>query len=218
MEPVTTNNEIQNEAAQILQDEAFQRYIPKDEPFDLMKWLMEHIDFDLPFSNQLGSWDWKLLGFLLKWFFILAAVAIVGYLLYLAVKKLLFAPEDDVQTCAVSQKQREEAREDYAKRAAEAFKHQDYRLAVHSLFLATVMMVIEDAFFKGTDSLTNREIASVTDFSRFPQAGRLNEVFYEMVYFDEPRWFGRQQTSLDDYQAFWDRYQEFLKRLGANYA
>jgi len=84
---------------------------------------------------------------------------------------------------------------------------------MHYLFLASVSQVIQDARFHGSEYMTNREIAAASDFSRFDDARQMSGIFHDMVYFDEPRWFGSVLMTEQDYHRFRELYQQFAGAL-----
>lgn len=204
-----TNDQIRQEASQILMGEDFQRYSDKAAQWDFWRWLREHLNWQFPFESQSSLAVWKLLGVLLKFVLIALILWFVGYLLYTLWKKLFSPSQETEQRLSVTSAERREARESYVRLAHEALSAQDYRLAIHYLFLATVSLVIRDTNFHQAEYMTNREIARLTDFSRFSRAGQLKAVFEMMVHFDEPRWFGTQPASQSDYEQFEQYYRAF---------
>ena len=48
------------------------------------------------------------------------------------------------------------------------------------------------------------------DNTGFPNAQQMSGLFQEMVYFDEPRWFGNASSSDQDYQRFQQFYAQFI--------
>jgi hypothetical protein len=211
-----SNEEIQQQASQVLQGEDFSQYAPKTQSWDFWRWLTDHLNFRFPFETNASLGAWKMFAMATKWLLILLLVIAVGYLLYYLFQKWFISQDEDKKEWAVSEAERVEARESYAKMAQMAYHQKDFRLAIHYLFLATVSMVIRETHFREAEFLTNREIARSTDFSRLPQPKRLGAVFEKMVYFDEPRWFGRLTATQSDYDRFLAYYQQFgqSERIG----
>lgn len=216
-----SNADIQQEASNILKDEDFRQYLDREQPFsltqwieDFVRWLAKLFDWKLPIENVGNPQLWSLVAWLLKILLILAVAGAIGYGIYRLVKRLQKKAMAEESLGLVTQRQRLEAQEYYLGLAAQALAQQDFRLAIHNLLLATVSMVIRDSKFHITEFMTNREIAMSTDFSRFRNAGQLGEMFQEMVYFDEPRWFGTLDIRAGDYQHFKDMFTRFQQQVG----
>jgi hypothetical protein len=207
------NEAIRSEAGRILTDPDFQQYYHKEQPFDFWRWLNDMLDFKMPFEPHYSSQSWAMFGMAFKGIVIFLALAALVAVIYWIVSKLARRPPPEVETYGITQEQRQEAKDKYARLAADALKEHDYRLAIHYLFLAAVSQVIKESSFHAADFMTNREIAESTDFSAFEQSGQVNRLFHEMVYFDEPRWFGRASVPEHDYQNFQQLYSRFSSYL-----
>jgi hypothetical protein len=203
------NSEIKKQAANILSEPDFKQHLNPEPVFNLGDWLKQFFDFPTtPRGHIADPIPWQLLGTGLK--AILLLVALFGVVLLLRwVWFKWIHREIKMELPGITQQQRKEAQEMYAHQAADALKRQDYRLAVHYLFLAAVSQVIRDSLFQGAEFMTNREIANATDFSRFKEPGRLNRLFIDMVYFDEPLWFGQDAVTEQKYHDFLRFYEQF---------
>lgn len=211
------NSAIKKEASKILSEPDFQSYGEQAPLFDLWNWLRKFFELPKPHGRLYDPIPWQLLAVGLKVILVIAALGI----LFLSVRwlyyRLLSRAKSTNDSYTVTQAQRQEAQEQYASQAAEALQHQDYRKAVHCLFLAAVSQVIRDSLFQGAEFMTNREIANATDFSRFSDAVRLNHLFNNMVYFDEPLWFGKDPVNEQHYHNFYQWYEQFtglIQRTG----
>ncbi len=207
-----SNTQIRQQATQVLQQDAFQQYVDKTKHFDLLKWLLKHFHWKLPFEFGPPGSVWMVIAYLFKTVLILLGLFLVGWLGYLLYQKLFRRPPAEAEL-SISEGERIAAQESYTQLAGEALKHKDYRQAIHFLFLATVSRVIQDEHFHGAQYLTNREIAQSTDFSRFSQHQPLSQLFQTMVYFDEPRWFGREESGQSDYDEFNRYYETFQNQV-----
>ncbi len=217
-----TNDQLRNEAHQILQGEDFQQYAPKADMAawlkDLLQWFQEHFHFQ--FSPN-DAWTQHLVEMTIMGFAvvgILLLVFLLGTLLHHLYKTLLPAGSEDTSGWVVSQAERHVAHASYSALAQTAFEQQDYRLAMHYLFLATVSLVVQEEYFQASEFLTNREVAQVSDFSYFPQARKIHDLFQQMVQFDEPRWFGHINASAEDYQHFLSWHQQFHQQVNLHVA
>lgn len=210
------NSAIQAEAHKILLEPDFQQAANQEPVFDFWKWLREFLNFKSPFELHGDPIPWQLLGIGLKAILVLLVAFAALYTIRWLIQK--FARAEKRGTLhTVTQQQREAAQVMYTRQAQAALKAKDYRLAIHYLFLAAVSQVIEDARFHASEYMTNREIAGATDFSAFADAGQLSRLFQEMVFFDEPLWFGQGIVSEQDYQRFHQFYGQFaasLQRIG----
>ncbi len=202
------NSAIQQEARRILADPDFQHGKSQLPGFDVWKWLRDFLNFKSPFDGHDVSIPWQLLGLGLKAILLgLVVVALVQVARWLIQK---FARrESGDSTYFITPQQRQAAQDMYARQAQDALDAGDFRLAIHCLFLAAVSQVIQDSLFHGSEYMTNREIASASDFSRFTDAGRLSRLFHDMVFFDEPLWFGQGMVSEKDYLTFRQFYSQF---------
>ncbi len=214
---MNSNDEIRRQAREILQGEEFQQYIPHEQQFNLMEWLMKHFKWKLPFEDQTSKWTWEIMAWGLKIVLVLLVVLILGLLIRYLYRRLS-APDEAELTMGITEGERRQAQASYQQLASEALKAQDYRLAIHYLFLACVTQVIQDDAFHATDVMTNREIAAATDFSRFSQADRLKQLFHQMVFFDEPRWFGAMSAGESEYHSFETFYRDFTAEVKPRHA
>jgi hypothetical protein len=211
-----SNEEIRQEAALVLQGEDFQQYVARGESFDFWKWLMDKLNWQFPFETAdatLSSINWTLVGYMVKVFWVLLVVTVVMYALYLLYMRFFGSQRQEVEEIRITDDQRQEAQQSYARLATEALQRQDYREAMHYLFLASMSLVVRDSFFHNAEYMTNREIATNSDFSRFSQPQHLRGLFNDMVYFDEPRWFGNAPASQEDYEQFASYYSVFKKQV-----
>lgn len=216
-----SNSQLRDQASQVLEDPDFQQYLNEGEHFDpwgwlkdFMRWLKSLFDWELPVEHGDHSDIWTAFGWAMKGLIWLVIAGIVLYVGYRLVRHFFFKPKEETfEIAGVSQQQRVEAQELYLKLAGDALAEKDYRRAIHYLFLATVSLVIRDAKFHASEFMTNREIAGSTDFSKFANGQQLGGLFNDMVYYDEPRWFGKFSISEADYQHFQQMYSQFHQQL-----
>jgi hypothetical protein len=207
------NEAIRNEAGRILEDPDFQQYYAQEEMFDFWRWLRDILNARLPFEGQDHWGIWPVVGYVFKGVLLLVALVGIGYILYWIGLKIARRPVQEITTYGITSEQRQEAKDKFVKLASEALHQQDYRLAIHYLFLAAVSQVIKESSFHGTEFMTNREIAEASDFSDFGEPGQANRLFHQMVYFDEPRWFGQASVPEQDYRSFQQIYSQFSAYL-----
>jgi hypothetical protein len=207
------NDAIRKAAKKVLEDPDFQQ---AQEPNPVMDWLKTLSDdlwkilrgmFNFGSPGDLDAW--RVVGVGLKVLLIVLAVVAAGFILKWLYERYFQRQRPRIEAYAVTRTQRQEAQELYARLASEALQSQDYRLAIHYLFLAAVSQVIRDADFNGAEFMTNREIAGASDFSRFGNPRQISELFNAMIQFDEPRWFGNADISEQDYRQFDGFYSQF---------
>jgi hypothetical protein len=209
------NDAIRKEAERILKDADFHQAKP-DNPFEeLLKFLADHFKMKMPpvektFGNR---WIGESLGGFLQILFygLLAALAI--WVIYWLWKKISAIKQTKKPAFKVSQAERQEARSQYLQQAEQAAQTQDYRLAIHCLFLAAVTQTIRDTDFHRAEFLTNRELANTMDFSGFQSSTHLSHLFNEMLQLDEPRWFGKTEASLSHYDSMRSLHSDFSTQL-----
>lgn len=206
------NQDIRKQASDILSDPDFKQHLDSEPMFDFWDWLRKLFDVHPPKGHFADPIPWQLLGVGLKVLLLLSALFGLWMLLRWFWQKW-FRREPAAERPGISLQQRQDAQDMYASQAAAALKRQDYRQAVHYLFMAAVSQVIRDALFQGAEFMTNREIANATDFSRFQDPKRLNRLFNDMVYFDEPIWFGKDAVSEQTYQDFLRFYEQFSRLI-----
>lgn len=199
-----SNEQIREEASQVLQGEDFQRYLAGDESLDLGKWLAQQLNWKFSFEADpsLPPFIWQALGFMLKGFFLILGLILLGYLLRICYRRFFTSGKDKTDKPEAISMQREVSRKSYNCLASEALLRQDYRQAMHYLFLAAMSSVIRDTLLQRAECLTNREIATMSDFSRFPHPQKLCSTFNKMVLFDEYYWFGEASATQADYEQF----------------
>lgn len=209
------NDAIRKEAERILKDADFHQVKP-DNPFaELLKYLAEHFQIKMPpVEKALGNrWIWDSLGGFLQIIFYGLLTALALWLIYWLWKKISTMKQTTKSAFTVSQAERQEARSQYLQQAEQAAQAQDYRLAVHCLFMAAVTQTIRDTDFHRAEFLTNRELGNAMDFSGYQSSEHLIRLFNEMLQLDEPRWFGKTETSLPHYHSMRGLHLDFSKQL-----
>ncbi|HEY9686936.1 MAG TPA: hypothetical protein V6C52_08190 [Coleofasciculaceae cyanobacterium] len=204
------NDAIRKAAKKVLADPDFQQYQDPNPFADLLKALRDMFKFELPEGLHGDPKIWELVGLGLKGLLIVLAVVAVGFVLKWLYGRYCQRRRPRIEEHMVTQAQRLEAQELYARLAAEALQSQDYRQAIHYLFLASVSQVIRDSAFNGAEFMTNREIAGASDFSRFGNPQQISGLFNTMIHFDEPRWFGNASISEQDFRQFDGFYSQFV--------
>lgn len=216
------NEEIRRRANDILQNQDFQQYQDKSQDWlsQLLKWLHDLFhnktpDYGTSPGMKMDPAVWGLFAETLKLVVIAAAViALLALIHWLVTTYLLHkGPVEEPGLHVVSEQQRQEAQDMYLRMAHDALKDQDYRGAIHYMFMAAVSQVIRDSLFHGTKAMTNREIAGASDFSRFGQPQQMSLLFNQMVFYDEPRWFGTVDVSSNDVNQFQQIYGQFAAGL-----
>jgi hypothetical protein len=204
------NDAIRKAAKKVLSDPDFQQYQDPNPLADWLKALRDLFKFDMPEGVHGDPKIWELVGLGLKGLLIVLAVVAAGFLLKWLYERYFQRRRPRVEEHVITQAQRLEAQELYARLAAEALQNQDYRQAIHYLFLASVSQVIRDSAFNGAEFMTSREIAGASDFSRFGNPQQISELFSTMIHFDEPRWFGNAGITEQDYRQFDGFYRQFV--------
>jgi len=166
-----------------------------------------------PVEKTLSNrWIWEGLGHFLQILFYGLLLAIVIYMMYWLWKKIS-TRKPSKTGFIVSQAERQEAKIQYLQQAEQAAQSQDYRLAIHNIFMAAVTQTIRDTHFHKAEFLTNRELANVMDFSGFRSPEQLSRLLNEMLQTDEPRWFGTEEADLTHYNAIRAIHANFSNEL-----
>ncbi len=214
-----SNEDLRLEAGAILDGADYQRYLqdaPKENTFNFGEWLGKWLNQHLPKEMNIPPQTWPMI----EWAFKIASVILLAaVVIFLAWWLYRHFRERHVKLAGqprVSEKQRIQAQESFIQQAQAAFEQGDYRHAIHFLFLASVSRVVRDAFFSGTANMTNREIARESDFTRYRAETGMQTLFSQMVFFDEPRWFGTQPATAEDYRTFEQFYRQFQDKVGAH--
>lgn len=208
------NNAIRREAERILKDADFHQSRP-DNPFeDLLRSLLDSLKIKMPPLEKsfASKWIWDSLGGFLQILFYGLLLLIVVLMIYWFWKKISKKKRSQAGFI-VSQAERLEARTNYLQQAEQAAQAQDYRLAMHSVFMAAVALAIQDVHFHKAEFLTNRELSHAMDFSSFCSPEELNLLFHEMLLMDEPRWFGTMEAHSKHYDAIRAIYSNFSSEL-----
>ena len=114
----------------------------------------------------------------------------------------------------ITLEERQLQKNEYLQLAESAYQAQQYREAIHYLFLAAVTQVISHEQFHASHALTNREILTHCDFACCSAPTSAAQHFTHLVHYDERNWFGFEPAQSTDYTAMLSEYQSFSSSLG----
>lgn len=174
--------------------------------------LKEHMQKKLspPWTEEAMQWGLRALIVLLA---LVALYALVRWGLGVY-KQYRLQRDAEKQHPVITLEARQQQKIEYLQLAEAAFNDQQYREAIHYLFLAAVTQVISHEQFHASKELTNREIITHCDFSQCVSPESAIRHFQHLVHHDERNWFGYEPVKAGDYKTMQAEYQSFTESLG----